>query len=362
MAGKAKYFVRMKLKRHPGMKIDDIIQFFQQLATLINSGTPILQSIQLSANQNESEKLAAAGKILADEVSKGNTLYSAMEKHPKIYDSHCVQMVRIGELTGQLGMIIAQLKIYLEKKKAMRAKIVSALTYPVILSCVALGSVTVMLWKVIPTFAAFFQDMGGEMPQITLYVLALSAFVQEKGLYVIAGVVAFVFAFKKYTSTPQGKDVYCRAMFAMPGIGEFLVLSVMEKLGSNLSLLLKSGTPLLEALKTVQEMFIDNPIYFNTFGDVCESVSQGKPLADGLEDTALFMPLVSNMIRVGEETGKLPDVLDELSLFYATKVENQLLSITGALEPLIVIGMGVAVSVLLGSVYLPMFQMSSGGG
>ena len=362
MSGKPKYYVRMKTKRHKKVKVDDTIQLFQQLSTLINSGTPILQALNLSSIQSESESLSNITKELAKELSRGSSLYQAMSKYPNVFEGHWVHMVRVGELTGKLGLIFTELQVFLEKQKALKSKIVSALTYPIILIFVAIGSVTVMLWKVIPTFAAFFDDMGGELPAITQYVLSMSDFVQAHGLKILALCVVSWFALRKYMKTPQGRDVFSRLFLATPGIGDFLVLSVMERFGSNLGLLLKSGTPLLEGIEAVKEMFVNNTVYYDTFGDVLDSVARGNSLAQSMESTQLFTPLVTNMVKIGEESGRLPDVLEEVAKFYATKVENQLLTITGGMEPIIVIGMGITVALLLGSVYMPMFQMSAGGG
>ncbi len=362
MARGPKYRVRMKLKRHPGIKTDDMIMFFQQLATLVNSGTPILQALLLAGDQNESVKLSKIGSELAAGVAAGQSLYAVAEQYPKVFKSHWVQMIRVGELTGQLGSILTQLRFHLEKQKEMRGKIVSALTYPVILLGVAVSSVTIMLWKVIPTFAGFFDDMGGELPKITQYVLAFSDFVQSKGPYILLSLIILSFLIKKYISTEKGRKVFSQFIMMIPGVGELMVLITMEKFAGNLGLLLKSGTPLMEALTTVQEMFISNFIYYETFGEVSKSVAAGGGLSDSLGDTYLFTPMVTNMVRIGEESGNLPDVLAELSDFYGSKVEGKLLSVTGALEPIIVIFMGVAVAGLLGSVYLPMFQLSAGGG
>ncbi len=358
----SEYKVRLNTKKHKSVKQDDVLQMFQQLGTLVENGTPLLQSLRLTADQVESEKLSKVINGLADAVERGTSLHVAAMQYPKVFKDHWCKMMHIGEMTGRMGEILIEIKRHLEKQKALRAKIVSALTYPVILAFVAVASVGIMLGKVIPTFSQFFQDAGSKLPDITRFVLSMSNALREYGPVAVVILVVSVFIFRKIISTPAGGRVWNGFLLNLPALGPLLVVAAMQKFSAQLGLLLKSGTPLLDALKIVRGMFTGNHIYYEALGDVCTSIARGDSLATALESTGVFTPMLVNIIKVGEASGRLADVLEETASFYSVKVESLLVRLTSAMEPLMVIGMGVAVAFLLASVYLPMFQMSSGGG
>jgi len=353
-------FVQVKTKRHKAITLDDKIAFFNQTSTLLNAGTALLRALEVVGEQSESEKARQLIAKLTAQVASGSALADAMERHPRFFEEHWVELVRAGEATGRLAETLVSLTAYIEKRKAIQGKIVSSLMYPAVMVTVLVAALFVMFWKVVPTFAAMLKDFGSELPAITVYVIDISNFVQANGLYMLGGAIAAGFGWTRYTRTAGGRRVRDLGLMLMPLSASFVVETSMERFAANLSLLLRSGTPLLEGLAVVQRMFRNQAVYYPALAAISSHVEKGSTLAEALERTGLFTSMVINMVRVGEESGKLPQVLEEIALFYKLRVEIILSRLTGLVEPVIVIVMGISVGVIMMSLYLPMFQMSSG--
>ncbi len=351
---------RLRQKKHAPIKADDIISFFQQLSTLLTAGTPLLRALQVAGEQSESEKFIEVLRRLAANVAAGSTLNESMLKHPKIFEHQWIEMIKAGERSGRLAETIEELTAYIKTRRAIRSKVVSAMIYPLIMICVLIASLIVMLGKVVPTFAEFLTDFGGQLPAITQAVIGASEFVQSHVAHLVLGPIAAVFAMRYYFGTESGARQKEAILIRIPLMGQLTVESTMERFAHNLALLLKSGTPLLEALRIMPELFQNQGVYRPAFAWVYDNVGKGSGLAASLEKTGLFTPLVVNMVRVGEESGTLTDVLEEIAAFYRAKVEVLVQRVTGMMEPIIVIFMGASVGIILMSIYLPMFQMASG--
>ena len=363
MAGKGpSHGPKLRSKKHAAIKNDDVISFFQQLSTLLTAGTPLLRSLQVAGEQSESEKLIEVLRALAAQVAGGATLNESMLKHPKLFDNQWIEMIKAGERSGRLAETIEELTEYIKIRRAIRGKVVSAMIYPAIMVFVLAASLILMLGKVVPTFAEFLTDFGQELPAVTQVVIGASEFVQSHALHIVFGPLIFGFALRYYFRTESGSRNKEGLLIRMPLMGQLAVESTMERFSHNLALLLKSGTPLLEALRIMPELFKSQGVYSPTFAWIYESVGKGTGLAVSMERTGLFTPLVVNMIKVGEESGTLIDVLEEVSAFYRAKVEVLVTRVTGMMEPIIVIFMGVSVGTILMSIYLPMFQMAGGAG
>jgi type IV pilus assembly protein PilC len=355
-------FIRIKTKKHKKITQEDIISFFQQLSTLLLSGSPLLHGIRLCATQSASQKLTEILNTMSSRISSGGSFYSVAQEHPEVFKSHWCEVIHTGELTGQLGSLLQQLTAYIQQGKKTQEKITGAMIYPVILMCVAVGAIVIMLWKVVPTFAEFFKDFGGKLPPITQFVINLSDFVQHRGPYILVGVGLFYYAFRAWVKTPRGKRTFDSILVTIPLLGDLIVESSMEKYATNFALLLRAGTPLLESIRTVQEVFRENAIYYDAMERVYGNVSRGSSLSASLVETGLFTDMVLSMTKMGEESGKLADVLEQVAKYYREKLETTISQLTSMLEPLIVIFMGVVVAGMLMSIYIPMFQMAAGGG
>jgi type IV pilus assembly protein PilC len=352
--------IRTSSKLHPRIKSEDKLQFFHHLTTLFAAGTPLLEALQIASKQSQSEKMQAVIHTIAQRVAGGASLHEAAADFPKVFDRQWIEVLKTGELSGQLTQVLTALTDYIVASREMRSKIVSAMIYPCILLCVAVIAIVVMLWKVVPVFASFFTDFDSALPAITQKVIDTSEFLQEKGFMLVIGLGAFIFGLRSYLRTEQGKSIFDQLILTSPLIGECAVYANMQKFATNTVLLLRSGLPLLETIGSLQGVFHNNTVYRNALGQIHQRVAGGGGLAVALEESRLFPSMVVSMVKVGEESGELAKVLDQLADYYRDKVKKVVERLTSSIEPVVILGMGVSVAVILTSIYLPMFQMASG--
>ncbi len=349
---------RVSSKPHRRTTLDDKMCFFQQLATLVSSGTPLLQALEISAAQSQSLKLQAVLAQVAGRVAGGSSVHSAIAAFPSVFKHHWVEVVRTGEVTGQMAMVLEELNKQIHESRETRRKVMGALTYPMILICVAILAVTAMLWLVVPTFAKMFKDMGAQLPAITQYVVDASNFLCAYGLYILAGVIVVIVAIRQYAKTETGRRQILGVGVGLPMFGELIVQAAMYQFASNIALLLKSGVPMLETLGILEGVFYTTPPYRDALARVQTRVSAGRPLAASLEETGLFTTMISNMVHVGEESGQLALVMEQMAPYYKERMETMIARVTKLLEPIIIMGMGITVAGLMLSIYMPMFEMA----
>jgi type IV pilus assembly protein PilC len=349
---------RVSSKPHKAIKVDDQLTMLQQLATLLQAGTPLLDAVRLASSQSLSLQMRVVLNSIANQVASGTPLHKACAAHPNVFANHWVDIIQVGEATGEMALVMEQLSVQANKAQKTKAKLVSAMVYPCILIGTSVLCVSIMLLKVVPTFAGFFADFGAKLPPITQGVLDVSDFLRHKGHYLLFGIIAIVFFFKRWIKTEKGLRLVTQLLMAMPVLGEMLVQVAMEKFTSNMALLLHSGVPLLQALQTLRNIMRSNALYGNAVEYLERRVGGGAPLAASMEETELFPSMVTGMIHVGEDSGKLPMVLDQLAVYYGQKMELAITRVMSGIEPIIIIGMGVIVGTIMASIYLPMFSLS----
>jgi type IV pilus assembly protein PilC len=352
--------VRTSSRTHPRITADDKQRFFQQLTTLFAAGTPLLEALWISSQQSQSVKMQGVIRTLAERVTGGTSLHQAAAEFPKVFDPQWIEIVKVGEGSGQLGAVLASLTAHINTSRETRAKLISAMIYPCIMLCVAIMAIVVMLWKVVPVFSDFFKESGSKLPEITQTVINLSNFLQQDGLYLVGGVGALVFAVRYYLRTPGGQRAFTRGLLTTPMLGDCAVEAYMERFATNMVLLLHSGLPLLDALHSMQGVFRNNAVYSEAIRQIAGRVANGSGLATSMQETGLFTSMMISMVQVGEASGELGTVLEQVAVYYRKRVEALLHRITGMIEPVVILGMGVTVAVILTSIYLPMFQMASG--
>lgn len=354
---------RINQKHHPKIESADIQAFFAQLATLFRAGTPIHDAILISGEQCQSTGLRELIESVARRVAGGTSLNAALMKYcPKHFKTEWIEIIRSGEDSGLLGQVLERLVTQIDASNQLRSKLVSAMIYPTICMVVAVGAVAVMLVKVVPTFASMFQATDQELPGITQWVLAVSDALSEHGLMILSVIVTVGFMIKRYISTPDGRRMKDQMMVGLPVIGDVVVQVSMQKYANNVAVLLRAGLPLLEAIHSLKGIFRGNSVYETAMDSVAQYVSRGGQLADGVGRTKAFTSFAVSMTRIGEESGTLPECLDEVEVFYRRKVEVLVERLTGSLETAVILFMGVAVAIILTSVYLPMFSMAGGVG
>ena len=349
---------RVSTKDHKKVTLEDKMTFFRQLSTLAAAGSPLLQAIQIAAQQSESIRLRKVLEDVGDRVSAGSTLCAALAPYRDIFEEHWIELIGIGEVSGKMDDVLADLNVQIADSRETRKKVKGAMTYPIVLLIVALLVITAMLGFVVPTFVKMFEDMDAELPDITKFVLAASNFVTAYAVYIIISVVVVVVSFLQYMKTERGRlRVHAIAM-AVPAVGPLMVQAAMYRFTSNLALLVKSGIPILQTLDSLVAVFGASPIYRDAIAHVRKRVSAGQPLADALERTGLFTSMVTGMVRIGEESSDLYGVMSQLAPFYKERMQGFITRLTKLMEPCIIMIMGVTIAGLMLAIYMPMFEMA----
>ncbi len=349
---------RVSKRPHKKAKLEDILTFFHQLSTLVSSGTPLLQGLKIASTQCESTKLRAILEMITAKVASGSTFHAAAASYPHVFEFAWIEAIRTGEVTGKMASVLVELNKQIRDSRETKRKVKASLMYPCILICVAIIAVTVMLWMVVPTFAKMFNDMGAKLPAITQYVVDASDFIVSYGLYILVAVVIIIVGFRKFMKTEPGRLYVGGTLMILPSVGELMIQMAMYKFASNLSLLLKSGVPMLETMNTVKGIFQNDPLYRDALERVSARVASGRALYLSLQETGLFLPMLTSMVQVGEESGQLALVMEQIAPFYKEKMETMILKVTKMLEPLIIMFMGTSIAGLMLAIYMPMFEMA----
>jgi type IV pilus assembly protein PilC len=349
---------RISKKPHRAAKLEDTLSFFHQLATLVNSGTPLLQALKIATSQCESVKLRAILEQITAKVAAGSTFQAAAAAFPQVFEFQWLEAIRTGEVTGKMAMVLIELNKQIRESRETKRKVKGALMYPVILIVVAVIAVTVMLWMVVPVFAKMFKDMDAQLPGITQLVVDASDNIVKYGHYAVAAIVAAVFGFKRFLKTDAGRRYVGGTLMVVPSVGQLVIEMAMYRFSSNLALLLKSGVPMLETMYTIRGIFQNSPIYHDALDRAAARVASGKSLHAALQETGLFLPMLTSMVQVGEESGQLPQVMEQISPFFKEKMEGMISKVTKMVEPIIIMGMGSTIAGLMLAIYMPMFEMA----
>ena len=339
-----------------GVKTRDVVIFTRQFATMINSGLPLVQSLDILQQQTENETLKKVVRQVLYDVESGNTLADAMGKHPKIFSDLYVSMVAAGEAGGILDTILLRLATFLEKNDALVRKIKGAMVYPVVIMLVAVLAVATLLIFVIPTFQDMFESAGVPLPLPTQIVIALSAFLQAWWWALLGGIVAAFFAFRAYYSTDDGQRRVDAALLRMPLLGDLQRKAAVARFTRTLGTLVSSGVSILEGLE-ITARTAGNRVIHDAVMESRASIAGGETISGPLKESAVFPPMVIQMIRVGEETGGLDEMLSKIADFYDDEVDQAVSTLLSAMEPLMIVVLGVLVGGMIVSMYLPIFDM-----
>ena len=336
----------------------DVVIFTRQLSTMIDAGLPLVQSLEILGEQMENPAFKKVLRTIRTDVETGTTFADAMKKHPAAFDTLYCNMVEAGEIGGILDTILNRLAAFMEKNMALKKKVKGAMTYPVICICISFVVMAVMLVFVVPVFEKMFKDFGGALPGPTQFVVDLSAFAQHNFHYIIGAIVAAVFAVKKIYKTEKGRIELDRMMLNMPIVGTLVRRVAVAKFTRTLGTMLQSGVPILEALNVVARTAGNKVIEMAVFR-VTDSISEGRAIAEPLEETGVFPGMVVQMINVGEATGALDVMLTKIADFYDEEVDQAVDNLTAAIEPLMMVFLGGMIGGLVIAMYLPIFSMAS---
>jgi type IV pilus assembly protein PilC len=339
------------------VKTEAVTIFTRQFATMINAGLPLIKCLSILTQQTESSALA---DIIADsqrEVEAGRSLSEALSKHPEAFSNLYVSMVRAGELGGMLDDVLLRVADQLEREAEIRKKVKSAMTYPIAILGLSLVLLTGMIVFVVPRFSTMFKQLGGDLPSFTKLLVGISHFVGGwGGLVIIACVIGFVIAERRFKATEKGRYAIDKMKLRLPFVGSLFHKTAMSKFSRSLGTLISSGVPILGALEITGET-TGNMVVTRALDDVRAGVKEGETIAQPLSQAAVFPPMVTQMIAIGEETGALDVMLGKVSEFYDSEVNAGVDSLTSTLEPLLMMFLGVTVGLIVIALYLPIFRV-----
>ncbi len=334
----------------------DMVIFSRQFSTMINSGVPILQSLQVMCEQTENQILRRKLYEIKNDIEGGASLFDGLSKHRDVFDDLYTNMVDAGETGGILDVVLDRLAQYIEKAAKLKAKVKSAMIYPGVIITVAVAVIAIILIFVIPTFEQMFSDFGGALPLPTQIVINLSRFATGNFLYIIFAVVAVFIAFKLFYRTERGRIIVDNWVLFLPVFGPLLRKVAVARFSRTLSTMITSGVPILSALDIVSRTS-GNKTVERAVLDAKVSISGGQTLAEPLDDTGIFPPMVIHMISIGEATGSLDNMLGKIADFYDDEVDVAVDTLTSLMEPIMIVVLGVVVGGLVVSMYLPIFQI-----
>jgi type IV pilus assembly protein PilC len=340
------------------VKEKDIVVFSRIFSTMIDAGLPLIQCLELLAAQEQNKVFKAIILTIKEDIEGGSTLCDALKKHPKVFDDLFVNLVAAGESGGILDVILNRLSGYIEKAAKLKSKVKGAMTYPASVLVISVGVVALLLLKVIPVFQKMFEGMGGELPGPTQFLVNASQFMQNNFMYMILGIVAFVFLFRRYYRTEKGRWTIDALILKAPVFGPLLKKVAVAKFTRTLSTMMASGVPILEGLGIVSKT-AGNVIIENAIQKTRQSISEGRTIAEPLAETDVFPPMVVQMIAVGEATGALDAMLAKIADFYDDEVDAAVEAMTALLEPFMMVFLGGVVGGMIIAMYLPIFKMAS---
>ena len=347
-----------KKAKAKGVNPKNLAVFTRQFSVMIDAGLPLVQCLEILGTQEEDKNFAATILATRGDVEGGASLADAMKRHPKTFDPLFTNMIAAGEAGGILDTILKRLATYIEKAVKLKSQVKSAMVYPIAVIVIAAVVVGLILWKVIPTFANLFAGLGAELPLPTRIVIALSNNLVRFGPFVIAGIVAAGFGFKQYYATTGGRMVVDRIVLKLPVLGILMRKIAVARFCRTLSTLLASGVSILEALditaRTAGNAVVEQAIFTTR-----KSIEGGDTIAGPLRETAVFPPMVVQMIGVGEATGALDTMLAKIADFYEEEVDVAVAGLLTLLEPLMIAILGGVVGGIVISMYMPIFSLIS---
>ncbi|MEM7204853.1 MAG: type II secretion system F family protein [Planctomycetota bacterium] len=330
--------------------------FTRQLSTMLAAGIPMLEALEILAEQAESPGFQFCLNQVVDDIRSGADLSKSMEPHAKVFSDIYVSMIRAGEVSGQLDVILTRLAEYLEAAAHLRQEIKSAMTYPVVSLFLVFGIAGFLMIGIVPSFKPVFESLEVELPGLTVAIMGAAEFMQANWLYLLGGLVVSIFLFKFWKNTKSGAYMWDVIMLRVPVFGPLFKKVALSRFSRTFSTLVKSGVPILGAMEIVSET-VGNRVISNIVDEARESVKQGETLSDPFAKHAVFPPMVTKMIGIGERSGALDALLEKIAEFYDQQVEAEVKGLTSLIEPIMIAIMGFVVGGIVLAVFLPIFKL-----
>ena len=345
-------------KKGGGKKVKDkdLAVFCKQFSAVLNAGVTIISALEMMSEQLENKTLKRALQEAQSYVQKGGTLADAFKLNPKVFPPIMINMTAAGEMSGNLEICFDRLTTHFETANALHSKVKGAVTYPIVILIVVVAVVAVLLVGVIPQFSQMFDDLGSELPAATQMLVNLSNFLQHKWYILMIIVAAIVFGLKAFGKTEPGSLMYAKIGIKFPLFGNLTIKSAEATFTRTMATLMASGISLIDAVEQVAKM-INNRIIREALLDAKTQIAKGVPLSKPLRDCGIFPPMLPQMTKIGEETGNIEDMMDKVADYYEMEVNDATDALTAAMEPLIIVIMGVVVGGIVMAIYSPMLSM-----
>ncbi len=339
------------------VKPGELAVMTRQLAILLSAGVTLVASLETLITQITNPTLKKIMAQIKESVNEGNSLAHALSKNPKLFSQIYVNMVRAGEASGSLDLVLERLADFGERQEELRGRFAAAMVYPVIMLCVGTIILICLITFVVPQVTSIFEDMGQTLPLPTQILIGVSDFLKSFWWLVLAALAVMVFLIKKAIRTPGGKHIWDKIKLTVPVLGEINIKSAMARLGRTLGSLIQNGVPLLSALEIVRNI-VNNTHIAQTLESAMEQIEGGKSLAAPLSKSRWFPPIAVQMISVGEHSGELEKMLHKIADIYERETESKIMAMTAMLDPIMILGMGLVVAFIVVSILLPIFEMN----
>ncbi len=340
-----------------GVKSRDVSEVTRQLATLLRASIPVVDAFSAVSRQVENPRFQRILNEVRRSITEGNSLAGALGEHPKVFSSLYVNMVRAGETSGTLDLVFDRLADFMESQVRLRSKLTGTMIYPLIMMIMGFGVVSLLMIFVIPRLTAIFDDMGGQLPTVTLVMIAISEFFQHYWWGIFGGMGVVGWLFNRFRNSETGRPRWHRFVLRAPLFGSLIRMVAVSRFAGTLGTLLSSGVPIITALDIVKNV-LGNVILEDVVEDAKAAVKEGASLAEPLKQSGQFPPMVVHMISVGEQSGELEPMLDNIANAYEAQIDSRITVMTSLLEPLMIVSMGVVVGLIVFAVLMPMLQMN----
>ena len=350
-------------RRRGGRVPGHVLAFFaEQLSTLIAGGVPLVRAVSLLGEYSSNPRLGMVLSQVAKDIAGGQSLHSAFSQHPRTFSHIWLSLIQAGEVGGKLADTLMQVSLYTKRQEGMKSKIITAITYPAILAIASVGVLIYFVVGIVPTFAQIFKDFNIDLPMITVVVLNVSALIVNHGILIIVCMIFAFVLFRFYIKTTTGRRRWHALLLSLPIFGKFLKNMYFDRMLSTLSTLLTSGVTILNAIAVLEESFDGNVIIQNALKQVRADVAAGRSISESFRATGVFPGLMTEMMLMGEESGKLPSIISTLSKFYADNVEQFIARFSAVIDPILIVGVGSLIGIVVASIFLPIFKLSQIGG
>ncbi len=350
--------VRLKRFFLGRIKTDDIAILTRQLATLLGAGIPLVEALTALIDQVEHERLKTIVTQVKERVNEGASFADALAEHPKAFTNLYVNMVRAGEHSGALDVVLVRLADFTEGQARLRSKIIGTLTYPAVMVGIGFILMMVLMTVVVPKITKMFDDMGATLPLITRILIGMSNFARDYWWLIFVLIGLGIWAFQKWHATPAGKDRVDGWVLKAPVFGSLVRMLAIGRFARTLATLLKSGVPLLTAMEIVKALVTNNKLS-KVIEDARDAIREGESIAAPLKRSGEFPPIVYHMVAIGERSGQLEDMLLNIAVSYDSQVETKIAAMTSLLEPILIVVLGGGVGFVVFSILMPILQMNT---